>query len=99
MALKATYLSSTSVNASAAVLFGNELILLRLNKGISLRRLARAVGMTAHSGLVDYERGLRHRDQSLSNPCPEGIMSIGRGRIFGVTPGRSGSSHRSGTGW
>lgn len=55
VASKVTHLSSTSINSSAAVLFGNELILLCLNKGIPLRRLARAVGMTAHSGLVEKE--------------------------------------------
>src|SRR5947209_5663988 len=32
---------------------------LRLTRGLSLRALARQVGMTAHSGLVDYEQGRR----------------------------------------
>jgi transcriptional regulator with XRE-family HTH domain len=38
---------------------GTELLRLRLLRGLSLRRLARLIGMTAHSGLVDYERGVR----------------------------------------
>lgn len=37
----------------------HELMRLRLERGLSLRKLARLVGMTAHSGLVDYERGSR----------------------------------------
>lgn len=40
-------------------LFGRELLRLRLSRGLSLRRLARTVGMSAHSALVDYERGRR----------------------------------------
>jgi transcriptional regulator with XRE-family HTH domain len=44
---------------SAAQRFGAELTRLRTARGASLRRLARVVGMTAHSALVDYERGLR----------------------------------------
>jgi transcriptional regulator with XRE-family HTH domain len=44
---------------SAAQRFGAELTRLRTARGQSLRRLARIVGMTAHSALVDYERGLR----------------------------------------
>ncbi|NUT46543.1 MAG: helix-turn-helix domain-containing protein [Saccharothrix sp.] len=42
-----------------ATLLGRELLRLREAQGLSLRRLARLLGMTAHSGLVDYERGLR----------------------------------------
>lgn len=42
-----------------ATLLGRELLRLRTARGLSLRRLARLLGMTAHSGLVDYERGLR----------------------------------------
>lgn len=38
---------------------GAELLRLRLLRGFSLRKLARMIGMTAHSGLVDYERGRR----------------------------------------
>lgn len=44
---------------SAARLFGHELLRLRLHRGLSLRGLARQLGMTAHSGLVDYEKGAR----------------------------------------
>lgn len=40
-------------------LLGQELLRLRLERGLSLRKLARQVGMTAHSGMVDYERGIR----------------------------------------
>jgi transcriptional regulator with XRE-family HTH domain len=40
-------------------LLGQELLRLRLERGLSLRKLARQLGMTAHSGLVDYERGIR----------------------------------------
>lgn len=43
----------------AAHFLGRELFRLRLEQGISLRGLARLFGMSAHSGLVDYERGLR----------------------------------------
>jgi transcriptional regulator with XRE-family HTH domain len=32
---------------------------LRVSRGLSLRALAKQVGMTAHSGLVDYEQGRR----------------------------------------
>ncbi|MEU3463649.1 helix-turn-helix transcriptional regulator [Streptomyces sp. NPDC006733] len=42
-----------------ATALARELVRLRLERGLSLRRLARLVGMTAHSGLVDYERGVR----------------------------------------
>ncbi|MET9631627.1 helix-turn-helix domain-containing protein [Lentzea sp. NPDC006480] len=38
---------------------GQELLRLRLQRGLSLRKLARQLGMTAHSGIVDYERGVR----------------------------------------
>jgi transcriptional regulator with XRE-family HTH domain len=38
---------------------GQELRRLRLERGLSLRKMARALGMTAHSGLMDYERGSR----------------------------------------
>ena len=40
-------------------LLGQELLRLRLERGLSLRKLARQLGMTAHSGMVDYERGIR----------------------------------------
>ena len=40
-------------------LLGQELLRLRLERGLSLRKLARQLGMTAHSGIVDYERGVR----------------------------------------
>lgn len=43
----------------AYALLGQELLCLRLERGLSLRKLARQLGMTAHSGLVDYERGIR----------------------------------------
>jgi transcriptional regulator with XRE-family HTH domain len=50
---------------SAGQRFGAELTRLRTARGQSLRRLARVVGMTAHSALVDYERGLRVPPQDL----------------------------------
>ncbi|MEV6235440.1 helix-turn-helix domain-containing protein [Lentzea sp. NPDC051838] len=40
-------------------LLGQELLRLRLERGLSLRKLARQLGMAAHSGIVDYERGVR----------------------------------------
>lgn len=40
-------------------LLGQELLRLRLERGLSLRKLARQLGLTAHSGMVDYERGIR----------------------------------------
>jgi hypothetical protein len=46
-------------NVPATRFIGQELLRLRLEEGISLRRLARLFGMSAHSGLVDYERGAR----------------------------------------
>lgn len=46
---------------------GAELLRLRLLRGLSLRRLARLIGMTAHSGLVDYEHGLRIPPPDLMN--------------------------------
>jgi transcriptional regulator with XRE-family HTH domain len=42
-----------------AASLGQELLRLRLERGLSLRKMARELGMTAHSGLVDYERGYR----------------------------------------
>jgi transcriptional regulator with XRE-family HTH domain len=49
----------TATVGTAANFLGQELLRLRLEDGISLRRLARMFGMSAHSGLVDYERGSR----------------------------------------
>ena len=51
--------STGSSSRSAAELLGRELFRLRQERGLSLRQMARALGMTAHSGLVDYERGYR----------------------------------------
>jgi transcriptional regulator with XRE-family HTH domain len=50
---------SAADDRSAAKLFGSELGRLRMSRGLSLRRLARIVGIAAHSALVDYERGIR----------------------------------------
>jgi transcriptional regulator with XRE-family HTH domain len=44
---------------TAAERLGDELLRLRLERGLSLRKMAKELGMTAHSGLVDYERGYR----------------------------------------
>ncbi|AHH93817.1 hypothetical protein KALB_440 [Kutzneria albida DSM 43870] len=44
---------------AAAIRLGAELRRLRLERGLSLRAMAKRVGMSAHSGLVDYERGNR----------------------------------------
>lgn len=52
-------LRAVSLSLTAAERLGRELGRLRLHNGLSLRKLARLVGMTAHSGLVDYERGTR----------------------------------------
>jgi hypothetical protein len=52
--------SQTSTAAtSATAALGQELLRLRLLRGLSLRKLARLLGMAAHSGLVDYEKGSR----------------------------------------
>ena len=57
---------SATDDMSPAELFGLELGRLRMSRGLSLRRLARIVGMAAHSALVDYERGVRIPPDDLS---------------------------------
>jgi len=52
-------LRAVPLSLTAAERLGRELGRLRVHNGLSLRKLARLVGMTAHSGLVDYERGTR----------------------------------------
>src|SRR3954453_16702687 len=44
---------------SAAAVLGAELRRLRLESGLSQRRLTRLIGLSAHSNLGDYERGRR----------------------------------------
>lgn len=55
---------------------------LRLSHGLSLRALAKKVGMTAHSGLVDYERGRRLPPPDLvaayQRVFPDGAEQLGR---------------------
>lgn len=58
---------------SAALFLARELTRIRLESGISLRRLARLFGMSAHSGLVDYERG---------NRIPPANIMLAYGRVF-----------------
>lgn len=62
----------------AAVELGAALHRARLAQGLSLRRWARALGMSGHSGLVDYERGSR---------IPPADIVEASERIFGLAPG------------
>lgn len=45
----------------------------RIARGLSLRTLARRVGMSAHSGLVDYERGHRILPEDLAVACERAL--------------------------
>lgn len=72
-----------SAGSDPATLLGRELLRLRTARGLSLRRLARLLGMTAHSGLVDYERGLRIPPRDLMtayvrvlSPQDDGLLAI-----------------------
>src|SRR6266508_3973952 len=59
---------------TAAVMLGAELRRLRLERGMSLRKLVRILGLTAHSNLVQYEMGRR---------IPPGDIITAYERIFG----------------
>ncbi|TQM78697.1 helix-turn-helix protein [Saccharothrix saharensis] len=77
-----------SAGSDPATLLGRELLRLRTARGLSLRRLARLLGMTAHSGLVDYERGLRIPPRDLMSayvrvlsPQDDGLLAIYRAAL------------------
>src|SRR4051812_21206274 len=65
----------------AARELGRALHRCRLERGLSLRALARLVGFAAHSGLVDYERGRRIPPEDLLSAyerafaMPEGALA------------------------
>jgi hypothetical protein len=64
--------------SGAASRLGVELRKLRLELGISQRRLTRLIGLTAHSNLGDYERGRRIPPSDIVAACE---------RLLGVQPG------------
>ena len=63
---------------SAAERLGAAIFRARQARGISLRGWARAIGLSAHSGLVDYERGLR---------IPPRDIVVASEHAFGAAPG------------
>lgn len=63
---------------SAARRLGTALRRRRLELGISQRRLARLIGLSAHSNLGDYERGRR---------IPPGDIVVAYERLLAVEPG------------
>jgi transcriptional regulator with XRE-family HTH domain len=63
---------------SAARELATRLRQLRLGHGLSYRLLARRLGLTAHSGLVDYETGKR---------IPPADLVTSYERAFGLTAG------------
>jgi DNA-binding transcriptional regulator YiaG len=64
--------------SGAASRLGVELRKLRLELGISQRRLTRLIGLSAHSNLGDYERGRRIPPSDIVAACE---------RLLGVQPG------------
>ncbi|MCE6996469.1 helix-turn-helix domain-containing protein [Saccharothrix sp. S26] len=77
-----------SAGGDPATQLGRELLRLRTARGLSLRRLARLLGMTAHSGLVDYERGLRIPPRDLMSayirvlsPHDDGLLEVYRAAL------------------
>ncbi len=62
----------------AACRLGAELRRLRLELGISQRRLTRLIGLSAHSNLGDYERGRRIPPSDIIAACE---------RLLAVPPG------------
>lgn len=58
---------------------GLALYRLRLSRGLSLRVLARRLGMSGHGGLTEYEKGRRaapHQRQSCCDRCPTLTASV-----------------------
>lgn len=67
--------NSTAPEDSAAYRLGTELRLRRLELGISQRKLARLIGLSAHSNLGDYERGQRIPPGDIVDAC-EQLLSV-----------------------
>jgi hypothetical protein len=59
MTAASEYLAEAGRNSRAARWLGAELRRLRLESGISQRRLTQLIGLSAHSNLGEYERGSR----------------------------------------
>ena len=58
---------------SAVEELGRTLRLHRLARGLSLRQMAGRVGLSAHSGLVDYEHGRRVLPEDLALACERAL--------------------------
>lgn len=62
-----------SPTSSAIEDLGRALRVGRMSRGLSLRGLAKRIGMSAHSGLVDYERGVRVLPEDLAVACERAL--------------------------
>lgn len=81
--MKRSPLRAMSFSPTATELLGRELRRLRLHRELSLRKLTRLVGMTAHSGLVDYERGIRIPPHDLFNALLS-VLHPGNGQLVSL---------------
>ncbi|HEV2375240.1 MAG TPA: helix-turn-helix transcriptional regulator [Streptosporangiaceae bacterium] len=66
--------------AGAAGWLGAELRRLRLEEGISQRRLTHLIGLSAHSNLGDYERGERIPPADIVKEC-ERLLTVEPGYL------------------
>ncbi len=64
---------ATATPLPATAELGRALRVHRLACGLSLRGMARRIGMSAHSGLVDYERGRRVLPEDLALACERAL--------------------------
>lgn len=73
-------IESGYLNATAGAELGLTLYRLRLSRGLSLRVLARRLGMSGHGGLTEYEKGRRIPPEDVVVAC-ERVLGVRDGQL------------------